>query len=86
MLDTVFGLFSAGAIMGGLFVGWYSDAYGRKPSLLIGIAINVIGGALQTGAVHIGMFITARFITGFSGGMCRRNPQESRMLILLLKQ
>ncbi|KAK4948022.1 hypothetical protein LTR10_013076 [Elasticomyces elasticus] len=69
MLDTVFGLFSAGAIFGGLFVGWYSDAHGRQKALLIGNLINIVGGALQAGSAHIGMFIAARFITGFSGAM-----------------
>jgi MFS family permease len=69
LVDTVFGLFSAGAIFGALFVGWLCDAHGRKRSLLAAAAINIVGGALQTGSVHIGMFIAARFITGFAGGM-----------------
>lgn len=68
LTGTVFGLFSAGAIFGALFVGWLCDVYGRKRSLLVAAAINIIGGALQTGSVHIGMFIAARFITGFAGG------------------
>lgn len=70
MLGTVFGLFSTGAIFGGLFVGWYSDAYGRKRSLIIASIINIIGGALQAGSVHIAMFVVARMITGFAAGQC----------------
>lgn len=69
IVGTVFGLFSAGAIFGALFVGWVCDAYGRKASLLIATVINIIGGALQAGSINIGMFIAARFITGFAGGM-----------------
>ncbi|KAF2793029.1 general substrate transporter [Melanomma pulvis-pyrius CBS 109.77] len=69
MIGTIFGLFSAGAIFGALFVGWVCDAYGRKKSLLIAAFINIIGGALQAGSVHVAMFIVARFVTGFSGAM-----------------
>ncbi|KAJ5537812.1 hypothetical protein N7494_007291 [Penicillium frequentans] len=69
LTGTVFGLFSAGAIFGALFVGWLCDVYGRKRSLLAAAAINIVGGALQTGSVNIGMFIAARFITGFAGAM-----------------
>ncbi|BCS26797.1 uncharacterized protein APUU_51508S [Aspergillus puulaauensis] len=69
MTGTVFGLFSAGAIFGSLFVSWLCDAYGRKMSLLVAALINIVGGALQTGSVHIGMFIVARFVTGFAAAM-----------------
>ncbi len=69
IIGTIFGLFSAGAIFGALFVGWVCDVYGRKKSLLIAAAINIVGGALQAGSVHVGMFIAARFVTGFAGGM-----------------
>lgn len=77
IIGTTFGLFSTGAIFGGLFVGWCSDAYGRKLALVIAAFINIIGGALQTGSVHIGMFIAARFVTGFSGGMYQSIPPEA---------
>ncbi|EXJ93636.1 hypothetical protein A1O1_02028 [Capronia coronata CBS 617.96] len=69
IIGTIFGLFSAGAIFGGLFVGWFSDAHGRKKSLLSAAVINIVGGALQAGSVHVGMFIVARFITGFAAAM-----------------
>lgn len=68
ILGAVFGLFSAGSIFGGLFVGWYSDSYGRKRSLIIAGVINIIGGALQAGSAHIAMFLVARLVTGFAGG------------------
>ncbi|CAK7213055.1 hypothetical protein SEUCBS140593_001718 [Sporothrix eucalyptigena] len=62
-------LWFAGAIFGALFVGWLCDRYGRRPALMVAALINVVGGALQAGSVHIGMFIAARFITGFSSSM-----------------
>lgn len=45
---------------------------------MIAAIINIVGGGLQTGSVHIGMFIVARFITGFSAGKLsdvKRSPQ-----------
>ncbi|KAH6972089.1 general substrate transporter [Ilyonectria sp. MPI-CAGE-AT-0026] len=69
IIGTVFGLFSAGAIFGALFVGWVCDAYGRQKSLILAAIINLLGAGLQTGSVHIGMFIAARFVTGFSAAM-----------------
>ncbi|CAK7216525.1 hypothetical protein SCUCBS95973_002830 [Sporothrix curviconia] len=69
IIATVFGIFSAGAIFGALFVGWLCDRYGRRAVLVVAAVINIIGGALQCGSVHIGMSIAARFITGFSGSM-----------------
>jgi MFS family permease len=68
MIGALFGLFSAGAIFGALFVGWMCDAYGRKKSLMLAAVVNIVGGALQAGSVHIGMFIAARFVTGFAAG------------------
>ncbi|RDW68215.1 hypothetical protein BP5796_08872 [Coleophoma crateriformis] len=69
MIDTVLGLFSAGAFFGALFVAWFCDAYGRKKSIIVAAIINIVGGALQAGSVNIGMFIAARFITGFAAAM-----------------
>jgi MFS family permease len=72
IIGTILGLFAAGAVFGALFAGWFCDAYGRKKLLIVAAIINIIGGALQTGSVHIGMFIAARFITGFAAGRSRR--------------
>lgn len=68
MIGTVFGLFSTGAIFGALAFGWACDKYGRKKLFLVAALINMIGGALQAGSVHIAMFVVARFITGFAAG------------------
>lgn len=76
MVGTTFGLFSTGAIFGAIFTGWFIDAYGRKYPLLLAAIINVIGGALQAGSVHIGMFIVARFITGFAAGKLTSSSQK----------
>lgn len=69
LIGTVLGLFSAGAVFGAIFTGWFCDAHGRKKSLIVAAIVNLIGGALQTGSINLGMFIAARFITGFAAGM-----------------
>jgi MFS family permease len=68
IIGTILGLFAAGAFFGAIFAGWYCDAYGRKQTLIVAAVINIVGGALQAGSVHVGMFIAARFITGFAAG------------------
>ncbi|PVH71473.1 general substrate transporter [Cadophora sp. DSE1049] len=69
IIGTILGLFAAGAFFGAIFVGWFSDAHGRKKTLIVAAIINIIGGALQAGSVHVGMFIAARCITGFAAAM-----------------
>ncbi|RSL83351.1 hypothetical protein BHE90_002253 [Fusarium euwallaceae] len=69
IIGAIFGLFSAGAILGAIFTGWYCDVHGRKKALVVGAYINILGGALQAGSVHIAMFILARFITGFAAAI-----------------
>lgn len=68
IIGALLGLFSAGAIFGAVFVGWMCDVHGRKKSLILAAIINIVGGALQTGSVHIAMFAVARFVTGFAAG------------------
>lgn len=69
IIGTILGLFAAGAFFGAIFAGWYCDAYGRKKLLVVAALINIVGGALQAGSVHVGMFIAARFVTGFAAAM-----------------
>ncbi len=45
---------------------WLGDKYGRKRALCIGLAMLPIGAALQGAAQNTAMFITARFVLGFS--------------------
>lgn len=65
---TMNGLFSAGGFVGSMFIGWSSDALGRKKSLWIATPLAMLGGALQAGAVHIAMFLVGRFVSGFGVG------------------
>ncbi|KAK5676907.1 hypothetical protein LTS10_010671 [Elasticomyces elasticus] len=59
------GLFQAGGLLGVLAAGVAADKYGRCKAIFHATLITIIGAALQTGSVHIAMFLVARFITGF---------------------
>lgn len=62
------GLFQAGGLIGTLSSSWTGDRFGRKRAIFIASFVCVIGGALQAGSAHIGMFIVARFVTGLGIG------------------
>lgn len=66
---TINGLYCAGALFGALHVGWMADARGRKETMYLASAINVVGGALETGSVNMAMFLVSRFICGWGIGM-----------------
>ncbi|KAF2092375.1 general substrate transporter [Rhizodiscina lignyota] len=63
------GLFQGGGVFGSLAVGPIADKFSRRGSIAIAASICLLGGALQCGAVNVGMFLAARFITGFGTGM-----------------
>ncbi|KAF5689687.1 hexose transporter [Fusarium circinatum] len=47
------------------FCAWFCDKYGRRPGLVVGATIMLLGVGLQGGARNTGMFIAARGILGF---------------------
>ena len=61
-------LFMAGFVIGPLVYGPLSDAYGRRPLLLLGLAIFTGGGALAALAPSIGALLSARFAQGLGAG------------------
>ncbi|OQU93801.1 hypothetical protein CLAIMM_00268 [Cladophialophora immunda] len=66
---TINGLYCAGALFGALHVGWMCEARGRKETMYLASAVNVVGGALETGSVNMAMFLVSRFISGWGIGM-----------------
>ncbi|KAI1630482.1 general substrate transporter [Exophiala viscosa] len=68
ILGATSGLFSAGAFMGCWTMGWMCDARGRKQALWIAATISLVGSALQAGSAAIGMFLFARWLTGYGVG------------------
>lgn len=63
------GLFCAGGFFGCIFIGWSSNAMGRRKSLFVALPVAIVGGALQAGAAHIAMFLVGRFIGGIAVGI-----------------
>jgi MFS family permease len=55
---------SVGALSGLTFLPFLLDRYGRKPVLIGGAILMIIGIILQTAAQNIGMFVGARFVLG----------------------
>ena len=62
-------LYMAGLIAGQLAGGWASDLIGRRPILLAGSALYVVGSALCTLAPDIVAFLAGRVVQG-CGGAC----------------
>lgn len=68
MTGAINGLFQAGGLFGTLSTTLFADKLGRRKTIFVGASFAVVGSALQTGSVHIGMFMVARFITGIGIG------------------
>jgi MFS family permease len=67
------GLNTASVFIGGFFGpmvgGTMSDKLGRRPALFWGSIITMIGIILQAAAQNVAMFVVARIILGFGGGI-----------------
>lgn len=61
-------VFMAGFAVGPLAYGPLSDARGRKPTLLLGLALFTLGGVGATLAPGIGVLLAARLIQGLGAG------------------
>lgn len=64
MIGALNGINSAGAIVGCFLQAWTADYFGRKRTLQLGCVVLIVGGALCSGAVNMGMFLAGRFIAG----------------------
>ena len=54
-----------GGFFGPIFSGVFADKYGRRPAILYGSLITLVGVLLQTAAQDIAMFVIARIVLGF---------------------
>jgi len=66
-------LFFFGMAMGQLFGGPISDAYGRRPMVIIGLILFAISSLLLSFTEHIEMFWILRAIQSFGGGIATVN-------------
>ncbi|WP_078544094.1 MDR family MFS transporter [Litchfieldia alkalitelluris] len=65
----VFTIYMLASSITAILVGKLSDIYGRKPFILIGIGIFIVGSFLAGLAESIGQLIAFRAIQGLGGGM-----------------
>lgn len=58
-----------GGFLGPLVSGVISDRLGRRPTILWGSLVTIIGVVLQTAAQNIAMFVVARIVLGFGSAV-----------------
>ncbi|KZO98458.1 MFS transporter [Calocera viscosa TUFC12733] len=64
ILGVITAAFSIGAVIALPLVPMCNDRLGRKPSIVVGSIIILIGVILQTASVNIGMFLASRLFLG----------------------
>jgi MFS family permease len=79
LIGAVFGLYQTGGFFGTMACLKAADFLGRRRAMFYASLVTVVGGALQAGSAHIGMYIVARFITGLGIGtwICVLRPSLS---------
>lgn len=91
--DAFNGLLAAGGIVGVIIGAILSERFGRRIAIWSGSAVGVVGGALMTGSVGLGMLYVARVILGISIGMLvmlvplyqtEVSPQKGRGLLVCM--
>ena len=60
----VVSIFTGGAFVGAAIGGPSGDWIGRRFTIMLGAAIFIVGGALQTGAVTLSYLYSGRFLAG----------------------
>ncbi|EJP68117.1 hexose transporter [Beauveria bassiana ARSEF 2860] len=88
-------MITLGAFIGAMNQGWLADAYSRKYSIMIAVAIFTVGSVLQTAAIDYPMLVAARLIGGIGIGMLSMvvplyiseiSPPEIRGTLLVLEE
>lgn len=69
ILGAIVSTFAGGAVFGALSGGLTMDRIGRKGSIQIGALVALVGAILQAAAVHLGMLLVGRIITGWAIGI-----------------
>ncbi|ROW00671.1 hypothetical protein VSDG_03227 [Cytospora chrysosperma] len=88
-------MITLGAAFGAFNVGWISDAYSRKYTIVFAVVIFTIGSVLQVAAVDYAMLVVARLIGGVGIGLLGAavplyiseiSPAEIRGSLLVFEQ
>lgn len=69
--QLVISVFVLGTGVGQLFIGPFSDSYGRRPALAVGIALFVSGALLGVIAPSLETLLAARFVQGLGAAASR---------------
>jgi sugar porter (SP) family MFS transporter len=69
MLGLLNNAFAIGSIVSMFIVPWLTDTYGRKPSIIIGCLLMIVGGIITTASTSLGMLIGGRVILGFGNSL-----------------
>ncbi len=66
-IQLTLSLYLAAMALGQLVLGPLSDRFGRRPVLLIGLAVFVLGSAICLAAQNVGLLIFGRIVQAFGG-------------------
>lgn len=69
--QLVISLFFLGMACGQMLYGPFSDSYGRKPALYLGISVFVVGSIVSLMAASFAAMLTGRVLQGFGICCCR---------------
>ncbi|KAF2467314.1 general substrate transporter [Lindgomyces ingoldianus] len=69
IIGAINSTFSGGAVFGALMGGLTMDRFGRRMTILIGAAINLLGACLQCGAQNLAMILVGRILAGWAIGL-----------------
>ncbi len=69
--QLVISAFILGTGVGQLFIGPYSDSHGRRPALVMGVALFVVGALWGAAATSLTSLLAARFVQGLGAAASR---------------
>ncbi|KAL2817751.1 hypothetical protein BDW59DRAFT_165798 [Aspergillus cavernicola] len=69
IVGAINGVFLGGGAIGCWTLAWIADTIGRRRTIQVVCIICVISAAIQTGSVHVAMFLVGRLLNGFGVGM-----------------
>lgn len=68
LTGAIVSCYYAGGCIGSFGTGFFMDKWGRKMLVLIATLFTIVGSAIQTGAINIGMMIGGRAVAGIATG------------------
>ena len=68
LTGAIVSCYYAGGCIGSFGTGFFMDKWGRKMLVLMATLFTIVGSAIQTGAINIGMMIGGRAVAGIATG------------------